>query len=117
MKAWLAREKDSFSCAVVFAETRGKARALARLTGACEDSDWCDIEVNRLPKIDKYYKDGKTEMDWSNPQDRTILVKECGFQCEVIMDECEDCAAREFCDLYQDYQEELELNAKGCDNE
>ena len=37
MKAWLVREKDGFSCAVVFAETRGKARALARLTSACED--------------------------------------------------------------------------------
>ena len=117
MKAWLAREKYGFCCAVVFAETRGKARALARYTSACEDSDFCDIEVNRLPKIDKYYKDGKTEMDWCNPKDRIILVKECGFQCECIMDECEDCAAREFCDLYNDYQEELELNAKGCDNE
>lgn len=56
-------------------------------------------------------------MDWCNPKNRIILVKECGFQCECIMDECEDCAAREFCDLYQDYQEELELNTKGCDNE
>lgn len=69
-KAWLAREKDSFICAVVFAETIGKARALARLTGACEDSDWCDIEVNRLPKIDKYYKDGITEKCKVKPEIR-----------------------------------------------
>ena len=75
MKAWLAREKYGFCCAVVFAETRGKARAMAQSTAACEDSDFCDIEVNRLPKIDKYYKDGKTEMDWCNPKDRIILVK------------------------------------------
>lgn len=107
MKAWLAREKDVFSCAVVFAETRGKARALARLTSACEDSDWCDIEVNRLPKIDKYYKEGKTEMDWDNPKDRFILVKECSFRCErVEYAECEECSAKEFCDLYNDYVEE-----------
>ncbi len=109
MKAWLAREKDGFSCAVVFAETRGKARALARTTSACEDSDFCDIEVNRLPKIDKYYKEGKKEMDWLNPKDRVILVKECSFQCEIVEDdECENCSAKEFCDLYNDYMEELQ---------
>lgn len=34
MKAWLVREKDEFSATVVFAETRGKARALARATEA-----------------------------------------------------------------------------------
>lgn len=28
MKAWLVREKDEFGTTVVFAETRGKARAL-----------------------------------------------------------------------------------------
>lgn len=118
MKAWLVREKGEYTCGVVFAETRGKARVLAMLTSACEDCSFCDIEVNRLPEIDKHHKDGKTEMDWNNPKDRITLVKECGFQCENIeYAECEDCAAREFCDLYQDYQEELELNAKGCDNE
>ncbi|MBQ7912958.1 MAG: hypothetical protein IJ308_04325 [Clostridia bacterium] len=108
MKAWIAREKDGFSAAVVFAETRGKARALARNTDACEDCDWCDIEVYRLPKIDKYYKEGKKEMDWCDPKDRIILVKECGFRCEIINDdECEECAAKEYCDLYKDYVEEL----------
>ena len=109
MKAWLVREKDEFLSAVVFAETRGKARALARCTDACEDSNFLDIEVRRLPQIDKYYKDGKIEMDWYNPHDRIILVKECGFQCESIeYADCEDCSAREFCDLYNDYVEELQ---------
>ena len=37
MKAWIAREKDSFMATVVFAETRGKARAIAQYTDACED--------------------------------------------------------------------------------
>ena len=81
MKAWFVREKDEFLSAVVFAETRGKARALARCTDACEDSNFCDIEVRRLPQMDKYYKEGKLEMDWYNPNDRIALVKECGFQC------------------------------------
>lgn len=108
MKAWSVRGKYEFTTAVVFAETRGKARAMARYTEACEYSDFCDIEVHRLPKIDKYYKEGKTEMDWRNPKDRLILVKECSFQCEYITDECKGCSASEFCDLYKDYVEELQ---------
>jgi hypothetical protein len=109
MKAWLAREKDGFCATVVFAETRGKARALARCTDACEDSDFCDIEVHRLPKMDKYYKDGKTEMDWYNRKDRIALVKECGFQCaEIEYADCDECSAKEFCDFYKDYAEELQ---------
>lgn len=109
MKAWFVREKDGFCATVVFAETRGKARALARCTDACEDSDFCDIEVHRLPNIDKYYKDGKTEMDWYNPQDRIILVKECGFQCESVeYADCDECSAKGYCDLYKDYAEELQ---------
>lgn len=109
MKAWFVREKDRVCATVVFAETRGKARALARCTDACEDSDFCDIEVHRLPNIDKYYKDGKMEMDWYNPQDRIILVKECGFQCESVeYADCDECSAKGYCDLHKDYAEELQ---------
>ena len=109
MKAWIAREKDSFMATVVFAETRGKARAIAQYTDACEDCDFCDIEVHRMPNMDKYYKDGKTEMDWYNKKDRIALVKECGFQCaEIEYADCNECSAKEFCDLYKDYAEELQ---------
>ena len=107
MKAWFVREKDGFCATVVFAETRGKARALAMYTDACEDSDFCDIEVRRLPNMDKHYKDGKTEMDWYNPKDRIILVKECGFQCESVeYADCDECSAKRYCDLYKCYAED-----------
>ena len=102
MKAWLVNEKEERISAVVFAETAGKARALAQYTEVCEDCDFCDIQVRRLPQIDKYYKDGKTEMDWNNPKDRIALVKECGFQCEIIMDECNECPAKKFCGTYSE---------------
>ena len=59
MKAWLVREKDEFCAEVIFAETRGKARALAKYTDACEDVDFINIEVHRQPQCDKYYKEGK----------------------------------------------------------
>lgn len=102
MKAWLVRKKDDWAAEVVFAETRGKARAKAQYTDACEDVDFIDIEVHRQPEVDKYYKEGKWGLDWDDPQDRIVLVKECGFWCEVDLEDCEICSAKEYCDRYKD---------------
>lgn len=104
MKAWLVREKDEFCAEVVFAETRGQAKALAFHTDCCDGANFTDIEAHRIPQVDKYYKDGKWHLDWENTQDRIVLVKECGFGCEYIdMALCEDCPAKQYCDSYQDY--------------
>ncbi len=105
MKAWLVRIKDEFCATVVFAETRGKAKSLAMLTTACEDAGFCDIEVKREPQMDKYYVEGKKEMDWFDPKDRIALVKECGFHCDIEYWErkdCVECPAKEYCGYYQD---------------
>ena len=110
MKAWLVREKDQFWSTVVFAETRGKAKSLALSTDCREDANFTDIEVYRQSQLDKYYKDGKKEMDWENPQDRIALVKECSFRCEY-MENCELCSAKEYYENYQHYLEsEVEEN-------
>ncbi len=104
MKAWIVGIRDNFFRTVVFAETRGKARNLARNTDACEGAEFCEIEVRRLSKADKYYKKGKTEMRWDNAQDRKVLVEEFHFCCEYAdLDECAVCSAREFCGEYEDY--------------
>lgn len=111
MKAWIVKERDEFSAAVVFAETRGKARALAQFTECCEDVRFTDIEVRRMPQADKYHKDGKMQLDWCDPRDRLILVKECGFVCNydwLDYDECPTCSAREYCDQYKDHIAEME---------
>lgn len=111
LKAWLVREKDEFAATVVFAETRGKARALARCTDACEDADFTRIEVTRMKEADKYYKKGKTELDWNDPADRLALVKHCGFRCDYEsfdLEDCADCSAKEYCDLYIDRMHESE---------
>ena len=106
MKAWLVREKDEFAATVVFAETRGKAGALAMHTECCEDVRFCDIEVTRMPEADKYYKDGKTELYWLNHDDRIVLVRDCGFVCDYDcfwdLEKCVDCPAKEYCDRYND---------------
>ena len=115
MKAWFASVKDADCATVVFAETRGKARALARCTDACEDADFTDIEVRREPQMDKYYKKGKKEMDWENPKDRIALVKELGFRCDysyLEWEDCESCPAKKYCGAYQDH-----LTEEGADNE
>jgi hypothetical protein len=57
--------------------------------------------------MDKYYAEGKTEMDWSDPKDRIALVKECGFYCEEpIAEDCKDCPAKDFCDEAVQKEEE-----------
>lgn len=76
VKAWLAKDKNEFHATVVFAETRGKAKSIAMCTEACEGVDFCNIYIERVPQIDKYYKEGKKEMDWLNDDDRLALVKE-----------------------------------------
>lgn len=114
MKAWLVREKDEFCATVVFAETRGKARALALHTEACEDADWLDIDVYRRPNLDKYYVDGKREMNWFNKNDRIALVRDGGFVCDPDyweFEDCEVCSASDYCDKYQDRIKEMEENA------
>ena len=105
LKAWLVREKDEFAATVVFAETRGKAKAIARYTDACEDVPYTHIEATRMPEADKYYREGKVELDWNDPTDRIALVRDCGFRCDYDSFDLEDCAvcpAKEHCDLYID---------------
>ena len=105
MKAWIVKDKDEYAATIVFAETRGKARALARCTEACEDVDFVDIVVRRRPQLDKYYTKGKKEMDWYNSKDRIALVRDGGFVCDYEYwerEDCDTCPAKEYCDTYQD---------------
>ncbi len=77
------------------------------MTETCNDSDFCGIAVRRAPKCDKYYTEGKIEMDWNNSEDRLALVKEYDFRCEYIEgDDCEDCPAKDYCGLYEEWIEE-----------
>jgi hypothetical protein len=110
MKAWLVKKRDEPYATVVFAETRGKAKVIAMNTDACEDADFLDIDVTRYKHMDKYYVDGKTEMDWYNAKDRIALVKDAGFHCvsESIHDvfECDACPAKKYCDKCEEIIED-----------
>lgn len=111
MKAWHVQGKDNYYgySTVVFAETEGKAKQLAIFTDSCEDERFIDILARRIPELDKYYKPGKTEMDWYNEEDRIALVK-MGWHCvEPIWEHCTSCAAAEWCDLWLDHLAEKEV--------
>lgn len=85
--------------AVVFAETAGKAKLNSLFTSWWDGADYSDIQVRRLPHMDKYYKPGKLEMNWFDDEDRIALVKECGFKCEeTYLEECKKCPAKDYCD-------------------
>lgn len=108
MKAWLVRERGECLATVVFAETRGKAKVRALATDCCKYLSFCDIETRRLPEADTLYKEGKTETDWFDPEDRLVLVRDCGFTCdeEAFEEEyCATCSARAFCDHATDREE------------
>ena len=111
MKAWIVKEKDEFASAVVFADTRGKARMLAMRTETCEDVDFCDIEAHRRPDLDKYYVPGKKEMDWFKSDDRIALVRDGGFSCSPDYwepEDCKTCPAAEYCHVAKDRLREQE---------
>ena len=105
MKAYQVSIKDQFYSTVVFAESRGKARALALSTDCCEDANFTDIEVRRLPIADSQYR-GRREMDWENQKDRLFLVKNCGWHCDRdyihYAEPCEDCIAKKYCEFYEE---------------
>lgn len=100
MKAYIVQGTEYST--VVFAETPGKARALAQKTDACEDLEFIDIRATRMPALDRCYR-GRDEIDWSDPDDRVAMVKHADFQCSYEIDhpECEPCPAKEWCDRYE----------------
>lgn len=111
MKAWLVTVKDEYGAEVVFAETRGKAKAEALCTDCCSEAKFVDIEVRREPIADKYYKEGKWHLDWDDPVERIALVKDCNFVCDyeyLEWEDCESCSAKAYCDRYQDHLRESE---------
>ena len=98
MKAWLVWNNWICASTVVFAETRGKARALGVHTDCCEGLYFTEVMVYRRPKLDDEYR-GHWEMNWYDEKDRLALVKKAGWVCEYPeRKECDVCVARDFCD-------------------
>ena len=104
MKAYLIRDVNGVYdyAAVVFAETRNKAKVIGMNAGPFEGAelDYMDVEARRIPKLDKYYR-GLDEMDWDNDEDRIAMVKDGNFSCSPECwepEDCETCPAKQWCD-------------------
>lgn len=112
MKAYQARAFNRDYSTVVFAETAGRAKEIAQGTDACDDAEFIDIRVRRLPKADSLYC-GKSEADWWDAATRLLLVKEYGWQClDAEYDECEDCPAKDYCSEYEYLKDVMEERDK-----
>lgn len=103
MKAYIIQDLRGYTdySTVVFAETSGKAKAIAICTNAFEDYEFTEISARRIPKLDKYYR-GQKEMDWFDPNDRVALVREANLYCSYEFDRadlgCESCPANQWCE-------------------
>ena len=102
MKAWTVSPLCEFFGIVFFAETRGKAKSLAMQNDIFGDYHFTKLEARRLSVADKMYNN-RSEMDWDNQDDRSFLIKECGWHCEYPeFEDCLNCKANEYCDIYND---------------
>ena len=108
MKAYRVTDKQGVCdcAAVIFAETREKARVIAMHSETFEWYDflgYTDFHVRRIPALDKYYR-GVSEMDWNNAEDRIEMVKEAWFVCSYDYDKtelgCKECPAKKWCIRY-----------------
>lgn len=92
-KAWQAINYD---CAqVIFAETRGRAKALALDCDAFEGSEYTDVRVLRLLAADKYIEDGKVGLDWSDLDDLRKIRKLGWFDEDYTQPRCKQCGLYE----------------------
>ena len=99
MKAWTVSDNNGeYGTVIVFAETRGKAKALCLHDDAFGDCEYTDLRVNRFKDYDKYYS-GEAKPDfWLDEEHRVRLVRDYGWSCvDRIESYCEDCPAKEWC--------------------
>lgn len=96
---------------VVFAETEGKAKYIAKDSDQFEEGygyggEWVKwLYVRRLPEGDGEYR-GHALMDWWNPNDRIFLVRQLGWYCSDETDlECDKCPALEYCCRKEEWEE------------
>lgn len=105
MKAYTCTNDETGVGVVVFAETRGKAKAIIIHLDEFDYYTFTELRVYREPRLDSQYQ-GYSVMDWYNAHDRMALVS-LGWYCiEPRIEECISCIAKDACEWYQDRKEE-----------
>lgn len=98
-KAWDNKSLEAYST-IVFAENAREAKKIAFTCDICENADYIQVRVKRLPEADKLYR-GKPEIDWWDKDTRLALVKELSWSCEDTSWECDTCVAKEYCSHWE----------------
>ena len=83
VKAYYAYEKGGDCATIVFAENRSQAKMIAQTCDCCEDAQYIDIRVNRIPEADKLYK-GLSEIDWYDDETDNWWNYQCQYNTEEI---------------------------------
>ena len=105
IKAWRVEEPYEGSVAVVFAETRNKAKNLAvQYDEGLQDYGYAGVRAIRMPQLDKYAGNNPYVMDFGIDEDRLIMVRDVGVSCfEPEYEDCEKCVAKDYCEVYKDH--------------
>lgn len=102
-KAYYAHEKDGDCATIVFADTPSQAKRIAQTCDCCEDAEYIDLRVRRMPEADKLYK-GAPEIDWYDDETRITLVRDFGWQCFEPSYECDTCLTKQYCSWFEEEQ-------------
>lgn len=109
-KCYVVEDKEGAK-EIVFAESAGKAKSIAKDADQFYDSYaygglWTtELRAYRLPAGDSHYR-GRVFMDWYNRDDRIFMVKELNFACSEEYDlECGDCPALGICRRTEEWEE------------
>ena len=97
-QAWDTRSVEECST-VVFAETAQAAKVIAFHTETCEDADFINVRVRRLPQMDGRDR-GRSEVDWYDMEDRKALVS-LGWMCLETSEECDACPLKMICGQWE----------------
>ena len=103
-RAYYAYEKGMDCATIVFAETPSQAKQIAWTCDCCENAEYIDIRVRRMPEADKLYK-GAAEIDWYDAETRITLVQDFGWSCFEPSFECDTCPAKKYCRWFWEEQE------------
>lgn len=106
MKAYIAWDNASVEThsTIVFAVNSKEAKKIAFCCDVCEDADYIQVRVKRLPEADKLYK-GKDEVDWWDMETRLALVKDFSWTCEDTSYDCDTCTAKKYCSHWEEDEE------------
>ena len=111
MKAWKVDTNDcDYGATIVFAETSGKAKAVAfAMCSQFDGLNFTELRARRYKDLDQYYKGEAYPDAWNDDELKLVLVRDHAWFCiDGIDNYCDDCIAKEYCLQWEGIEEEEE---------